>query len=49
MSAVFCGQVLVSTESATSGHWQSAAAQRLSVLLGRLGRPKCGFSDKGVQ
>jgi len=33
MSAVFCGQALASTESATSG--QSAASQCLSALQGR--------------
>ena len=38
MSAVFCGQALVSTESATSG--QSATSQCLSALPGRLGRGK---------
>jgi len=36
MSAVFCGQVLVSSESATSG--QSATSRCLSVLPGLLGR-----------
>ena len=35
MSPVFCGQVLTSTESATS--WQSATSQCLSALPGRLG------------
>jgi len=38
MSTVFCGQVLTSTESATSG--QSTGSQCLSALPGRLGRVK---------
>jgi len=38
MSAVFCGQALASTESATSGH--SATSRCLSALLGRQGRGK---------
>jgi len=49
MSAVFCGQALASTESATSG--QSANSQCLSALPGRLGRGKfvldgLGWKDK---
>jgi len=49
MSAVFCGQALASTESATSG--QSATSQCLSALPGRLGRGKfvldgLGWKDK---
>ena len=35
MCPVFCGQVLTSTESATS--WQSTTSQCLSALPGRLG------------
>jgi len=38
MLTVFCGQALVSIESATSG--QSASSQCLSALPGRLGRGK---------
>jgi len=38
MSAVFCGQVLISTKSATSG--QSATSQCLSALPNRLRRVK---------
>jgi len=49
MSAVFCGQVLASTESATSG--QLATSQCLSALPGRLRRGKfvldgLGWKDK---
>jgi len=49
MSTVFCGQSLVSTESATSG--ESPTSQYLSALPGRLGRGKfvldgLGWKDK---
>jgi len=39
MLVVFCGQVLVSTESATSG--QSPTCQCLSALPGRLRKVEC--------
>ena len=38
MSAFFCWQVLVSTESATSGQWATFRCVSLSALPGRLGR-----------
>jgi len=47
MSAVFCGQVLASTESATSG--QSDTSQCLSALPGRLGRVKFKFVLDGLR
>ena len=47
MSSFFCGQVLVSTESATSGQWATFRYVSLSALSGRLGRVEFMLDDLG--